>query len=124
MKRMLFAAVAALTLAACGDFAAHEKASREALSRALDQHDLATAVNGAIDEKALEQAVVGTAKGAVKGAVGDALHDVVPVPVQEIKAIGAAVDGGTLVKGIGEAVNEKALGDALGRAVEKPAPAQ
>ena len=124
MTRMLSAVVAALTLAACGDFAAHEKASRDALSHALNQQALATAVDGAIDEKALEQAVVGTAKGAVTGAVGDAIQDVVPIPLQDMNAIGAAVDGEALMRGIGEAVNEKGPGDAPGGAVEKPAPAR
>ena len=74
MTRMLFASVAALTLAACGDSAAQEKTSPDDLSHAVDQHALATAVDGAIDEKALEQAVLGTAKGAVRGAVQDAIR--------------------------------------------------
>jgi len=121
---MLFAAVAALTLTACGNSAAQEKTSPDALSHAVDGNSLATAIDGAIDEKALEQAVVGTATGAVRGAVEDAIQDVVPVPLQEMKAIGAAVDEGRLIRGIGDAVDEKAIGDALGGAVKKPAPAQ
>ena len=124
MMRMIFAAMAALTLAACGDSAAPEKTSPDALSHAVDGDALATAVDRAIDEKALEQAVVGTARGAVRGAVEDAIQDVVPVPSQEMKAIGAAVDGGALIRGIGGAVNEQALGDELGGAVTKPAPAR
>lgn len=119
MTRLFFGTFAALALAACGGPAANENPA----TGAVDEVAIATAVDRAVDQKALEQALVGTAEGAVRGAVDEAIQDVVPVPTQEMRAIGAAVDEKALVQGIGEAVNGKLLGDAVTGAVKERAPA-
>lgn len=124
MKKMIFAAAAAVALTGCGDSVASVDSLQNGLANSVDEQALRQAVDRAVDEKALEQAVVGTAKGAVDQAVDEAIREVVPVAPVDLGAFGAAIDEKALVDGVARAVDADAVVGVAKPAAEDAGPAR
>lgn len=120
MKKVMFAAVAALSLAACDDRTTVESLQTN-VGSTIDEQGVAAAAYQAIDREALRDVVKEAAVGPAKGALDQAIREAVP---EEVVVLGSVIDEEAVVSGVNAAVDEKELGRAVQGAVQERLPAR
>ena len=114
MMKTLFAAGAALALAACGGSESGPREVQSDAGAAIDERALADAVTSAVDREAIER----LARDAVEGAVTQALHEA--LPAAELAAVGTVIDEEALARGVDKAIDGKVLHSAVRGAIQGP----